>query len=162
MNTTNLTREMNECVSTECINNILKFTGQAKSQKSECVQWVRCAFHPAGCSPNRTTLAVYSFGYFESVLLFSSFINLVFNYTQCDGKFFCHSFYRRRTRSIHSSPVLSIYLAAPPAPPASGLVTPETSTKMATGTMYIQYLAKNPRLSLTSPRSRASRSRSIF
>lgn len=73
MNATNLTREMNECVSTECINNILKFMCQGKSQKSECVQWVRYAFHPAGCSPNRTTLVCFSIW-----LLRISFIVLIF------------------------------------------------------------------------------------
>lgn len=50
----------------------------------------------------------------------------------------------------------------PPEAPCSGLVAPETSTNIATGTMYIQYFAKNPRWSFTSPWSRASRSRSIF
>lgn len=33
----------------------------------------------------------------------------------------------------------------PPEAPCSGLVAPDTRTKIATGTMYIQYFAKNPR-----------------
>lgn len=80
----------------------------------------------------------------------------------------CRCDLKEQQWSIHS--LNFIYLSitivsqrdAPPPAPCSGLVMPETSTNTATGTMYIQYLAKKPRLSLTSPRSRASRSRSIF
>lgn len=50
----------------------------------------------------------------------------------------------------------------PPSPASGGFVTLDTSRRITAGTIYIQYFEIKLLLSLVSPRSRASRSFSIF
>lgn len=171
---TNFNREINKCVSIECINNVQVSEIGEKSKMNAfnalCVLFNAHCFSQAGTT--EYLIVSISLNRFHCFFFLSSFYwFLITHYKECWWLLILflsvcpfHPLSRQKNvyvpNYIHLSVwVVYIYLAAPP---ASGLVNPDTSTNMATGTMYIQYLAKKPRLSLTSPRSRASRSRSIF